>query len=222
MNEIKNNAMENVNKPIKNFTDIAFTESVKEIQRKQGSRNNYLRMGEIEMNQLNQGEQKFITERDMFYMSTVGENGWPYVQYRGGPKGFLKVLSPTKIAFADFRGNMQYISSGNLRTNNKVALILIDYPTRTRLKIWGETEVLPADDPFLKNILIDDIYPAKIERLIVINVKAFDWNCPQHITPRYTEEEFNKMLDVEAIDLDCETAKRQLIKYLRQAENFKD
>lgn len=192
---------------IKNFTDIAFTESVKEMQRENGSRNNYLRMGEMEMNQLYQGEQQFIEERDMFYMATVGENGWPYVQYRGGPKGFLKVLSPTQIAFADFRGNMQYISTGNLKVTKKIALILMDYTTRSRLKIWAETEVVDKDDSDLNDKLVALDYPAKVERFIIMNVKAFDWNCPQHITQRFTSEQYTDMLENGQLELDQELLK---------------
>lgn len=181
---------------IKNFTDIAFTESVKEEQRARGSRNNYLQMEQMEMNQLHQREIAFIQSRDMFYMSSVAENGWPYVQFRGGPKGFLKVLSPTQISFANFRGNMQYISYGNLTDSNKVALILMDYPSRTRLKIWAEAEIIKPNDNELFNDLVSDDYEAVVEHLFVLNVKAFDWNCPQHIIPRYTEEEFRAILNI--------------------------
>tara|TARA_R110002096_G_scaffold413811_1_gene614729 strand:+ start:4767 stop:5321 length:555 start_codon:yes stop_codon:yes gene_type:complete len=177
---------------IKNFTDIAFTESVKEEQRAKGSRNNYLGMEKMQMNTLYQGEKDFIESRDMFYMSSVGDNGWPYVQFRGGPKGFLKVLSSTQIAFANYRGNMQYISYGNLVDNGKVALILMDYPTRTRLKIWAEVELIDSKDAGLSEVLVSENYAATIDHFIVLNVKAFDWNCPQHITPRYTESEFEK------------------------------
>lgn len=182
-------------KPIKNFTDIAFTESVKDLQRANGSRNNYLRMNEVEKNKLTPAEEHFITNQNMFYMPTVGENGWPYVQYRGGPKGFLKVLSPTQIGFADFKGNMQYISTGNLTDNNKVALILMDYTKRRRLKIWAETEIVKADDERLIDKLVVNDYPAKVERFILMNIKAYDWNCPQHITQRFTLDQYTEMLE---------------------------
>ncbi|MGK0389841.1 MAG: putative pyridoxine 5'-phosphate oxidase superfamily flavin-nucleotide-binding protein [Maribacter sp.] len=189
-------------KSIKNFTDIAFTESVKEIQRANGSRNNYLRMGEMEMNQLTPNEEAFIANQNMFYMSTVGENGWPYVQFRGGPKGFLKVLSSTQIGFADFKGNMQYISTGNLSVNNKVALILMDYTKKQRLKIWAETEIVKVDDERLVDKLVADDYPAKIERFILMNIKAYDWNCPQHITQRFTIEQYSEMLQNGSMKMD--------------------
>lgn len=179
---------------VKNFTDIAFTKSVKKEQRAKGSRNNYLRMEQMEINKLYQGEIDFIQNRDMFYMSSVGENGWPYVQYRGGPKGFLKVLTPNQIGFANYRGNMQYISYGNLTDNSKVALILMDYPTRTRLKIWAEAELIKPDDKRFHKDLISSEYEAVVEHLIILNVKAFDWNCPQHVIPRFTEEEFKGLL----------------------------
>jgi predicted pyridoxine 5'-phosphate oxidase superfamily flavin-nucleotide-binding protein len=189
-------------KSIKNFTDIAFTESVKEIQRANGSRNNYLRMGEMEMNQLTPNEEAFIANQNMFYMSTVGENGWPYVQFRGGPKGFLKVLSSTQIGFADFKGNMQYISTGNLSVNNKVALILMDYTKKQRLKIWAETEIVKVYDERLVDNLVADDYPAKIERFILMNIKAYDWNCPQHITQRFTIEQYSEMLQNGSMKMD--------------------
>lgn len=177
---------------IKNFTDIAFTKSVKEEQRAKGSRNNYLGMEEMQMNTLYQGEKDFIQSRDMFYISSVGHNGWPYVQFRGGPKGFLKVLSPNKIGFANYRGNMQYISYGNLVDNAKAALILIDYPSRTRLKIWAEVELVDSKDATQYQDLVSENYAATIDHFFVLNVKALDWNCPQHITPRYTKSEFEE------------------------------
>lgn len=189
---------------IKNFTDIAFTDSVKQLQEENGSRKNYRRMDGIEVNELHIGEIQFIENRDMFYMSTVGKNGWPYVQYRGGAKGFLKVLSPTQIAFADFKGNMQYISTGNLKDTKKVALILMDYTTRTRLKIWAETEIVHVSDVELNDKLVATDYPAKVERFILMNVKAYDWNCPQHIAQRFTLEQYTELLDKGSLKLDQE------------------
>jgi len=175
-----------------NFTELAFTDSVKAQQEKYGSRAAYLRMeqgGEFR-NQLTWQERGFIEARDSFYMSSVGENGWPYIQFRGGPKGFLKVLDDNTLAYADFRGNGQYISTGNFNANNKTVLFLMDYTKQQRLKIWAETKIIDAsDDPALLNQLSDSNYKAKIERIIAFKVHAFDWNCPQHITPRYTKEE---------------------------------
>jgi predicted pyridoxine 5'-phosphate oxidase superfamily flavin-nucleotide-binding protein len=135
-------------------------------------------------------EIEFIRTRDSFYMATVGENGWPYVQFRGGPQGFLKVLDERTIGFADFRGNRQYISVGNLNDNRRVALILMDYPGRNRLKLWATADVTDVqDDPELGTKLTIESYDAKVERAIVLTVQAYDWNCPQHIVSRYTSGE---------------------------------
>ena len=174
-----------------NFTKLAFTDNVKKIQEQYGSRKSYVRM-ELSGDKyiLTGKEIPFIKSRDSFYMATVGETGWPYVQFRGGPKGFLKVIDNTTLGYTDFRGNMQYISAGNINTNHKASLFLIDYPSRQRLKIWAESKVVEADDdPQLLKKLIDSDYEARIERMIIFNILAYDWNCPQHITPRYTTEE---------------------------------
>jgi predicted pyridoxine 5'-phosphate oxidase superfamily flavin-nucleotide-binding protein len=178
-----------------NFTELAFTESVKAQQEKYGTRTAYSRMekGGKFRNQITWQEKKHIENRDGFYLSSVGENGWPYMQFRGGPNGFLKVTDDNTLAFADFRGNGQYISTGNFNDNNKTMLFLMDYPNKRRLKIWAEAEVLdPADHPELAEQLIMPDYEATVERIIVFKVHAFDWNCPQHITPRYTQEEIQK------------------------------
>ena len=175
-----------------NFTELAFTDSVKAQQEKYGTRAAYARMerGGKFRNQLTWQEKGFIQNRDSFYISSVGENGWPYMQFRGGPKGFLKAIDDDTLAFADFRGNGQYISTGNFNDNNKTVLFLMDYPNKKRLKIWAEVEVLDAaDHPELAEQLIQPDYEATVERIIVFKVQAFDWNCPQHITPRYTQEE---------------------------------
>jgi predicted pyridoxine 5'-phosphate oxidase superfamily flavin-nucleotide-binding protein len=175
-----------------NFTELAFTESVKAQQEKYGSRAAYQRMeqGGKFRNQLTWQEQAYIKDRDSFYLASVGENGWPYMQFRGGPKGFLKVIGDNRLAFADFRGNGQYISTGNFNDNNKTMLFLMDYPKKQRLKVWAEAEVLdPAEHPELAEQVVLPDYEAKVERIIVFKVHAFDWNCPQHITPRYTQEE---------------------------------
>jgi predicted pyridoxine 5'-phosphate oxidase superfamily flavin-nucleotide-binding protein len=177
----------------KNFTKFAFTNSVKNFQKKHGSRKSYARM-EISGDQyaLTYREISLIQSRDSFYMSTVGSNGWPYIQHRGGPKGFLKVIDNTTLGFADFRGNMQYISTGNIKSNKKAALFLIDYPSKQRLKIWAVSEIIyPDDNPELLQKLNDTSYKAVIERLIIFNIQAYDWNCPQHIKPRYTTEEIS-------------------------------
>lgn len=176
-----------------NYTQLAFTKSVKQAQEKYGSREIYKKMEEFgpDQSKLYLREIEFVKHRDSFYMATVGENGWPYVQFRGGPKGILKVIDKETLGYVDFRGNMQYISTGNINVNKKAALILLDYPTRRRLKIWAESEILdPKEHTEMSKKLALEGYKAVIERLVIFHIKAFDWNCPQHITPRYTVEEF--------------------------------
>ena len=177
-----------------NYSAIAFSEAAKKLQENSGSRSSYARMEQQRYTEgMTENEASFIAERDSFYMATVGENGFPYIQFRGGPKGFLKVLDNKRLGFIDFRGNMQYISVGNLATNNKVALILLDYPTKTRLKIFSEAEVVELkNDPSLFNQLNLENYKFRPERMMVLHVRAYDWNCPQHITPRYTMEEITE------------------------------
>jgi hypothetical protein len=179
----------------RNFAEIAFTESVKAQQEKYGSRKSYARMEQLDRGtELSFNEADFIAERDSFYLATVGENGYPYVQFRGGPKGFLKVLDQRTLAYADFRGNLQYISVGNLTRNDRAALILMDYTRRQRLKIYARIEIVEAkDDPALIAQLQNSEYQAQIERALVLHLEAFDWNCPQHITPRYTIEEIRAL-----------------------------
>lgn len=177
-----------------NFTKLAFTDSVKKVQEQNGSRESYSRMEKSgDQYVLTSREIPLIESRDSFYMATVGENGWPYVQYRGGPKGFLKVIDKTTLGYADYRGNMQYISVGNINSTGKVSLFLMDYTTQQRLKIWAESEVLSAEEnsELLKTLEVPG-YEAQIERLIVFKIQAFDWNCRQHITPRYTKDEIKE------------------------------
>jgi predicted pyridoxine 5'-phosphate oxidase superfamily flavin-nucleotide-binding protein len=139
---------------------------------------------------LTEEESEFIEARDGFYQATVSETGWPYVQFRGGPKGFLKVIDSKTIGYADFRGNVQYVSVGNLNSDGRIALILMDYPNRRRLKIWGSARVVhESDEPAVLAALRIEGYKARVERAVIITVAAFDWNCPQHITPRFTEAE---------------------------------
>ena len=174
------------------YPEIAFTPSVKAAQTDHGSREAGRRLaaGSADEEHLSLPEIAFIGERDSFYLATVNEDGWPYVQFRGGPKGFLKVLDTRTLGFADYRGNRQYISTGNLRADDRVSLFFMDYPNRRRLKMFARAEVLPADDrPELAARLVEPDYPARVERLVLLHVVAFDWNCPQHITPRYTLEE---------------------------------
>jgi ferredoxin-NADP reductase/predicted pyridoxine 5'-phosphate oxidase superfamily flavin-nucleotide-binding protein len=175
----------------RNFSELAFTPTVRAVQTRLGSRAGYATLDDplVQRNALSSIEIEFITARDSFFQASVGENGWPYVQHRGGPPGFLKVLGPQTIAYADFRGNAQYISVGNLMGDDRVSLILMDYAEKRRLKLWGRARLVELhDDP---EGIIDQLelphYRARVERGVVITVEAFDWNCPQHITPRYTE-----------------------------------
>lgn len=180
------------------FADIAFTPSVLAQQEAHGSRGAYARMLTAEAdsnNTLSEREAAFITVRDGFYLASVSETGWPYVQFRGGPRGFLKVLDPQTLAFADFRGNRQYITTGNLSVDDRVSLFLMDYPNRARLKVWGHARLVPTDDdPELIGRLHHPAYSAQPERAVVIRVAAFDWNCPQHIPVRLTFEEMETAL----------------------------
>ncbi len=175
------------------FAKLAFTPTVQSIQKQHGSAETYQKFLEYEAEQANKltnREIEFISERDGFYQSSVSETNWPYVQFRGGPKGFLKIIDEQTIAYADYRGTRQYISTGNLTTNNRTSLILMDYPNRRRLKIWGEVNIIePSSNPTLISNLHDETYRALPERVIQITVKAFDWNCPQHIPQRLTLEE---------------------------------
>ena len=175
------------------FAEIAFTPAVKEEQERHGSRRQYQRVEEQGEpgDRLGPHERAFIQARDGFYMSTISETGWPYIQYRGGPKGFLKILDDRTLGFADLEGNMQYISTGNLKLNDRVALFLMDYPHQRRLKILGHVQVYEGDSEAKKWIdrLKTDERNSRPERAYVIRVAAFDWNCPQHITQRFTLEE---------------------------------
>lgn len=177
-------------------SDIAFTTAVKKRQEEMGSRKTYQNMAEKRDWQTKITEQLryFISERDSFYMASANAEGQPYIQHRGGPKGFLKVLDEEHLAFADFTGNRQYISVGNFDENNKVHLFLMDYPNRKRIKIWGEATVI-SHDSNLENKLKDVEYEVPIERVIKIKVTAWDVNCPQHIQQRYTLEEIKPYLD---------------------------
>lgn len=178
----------------KNFAAIAFSESVKALQEKHGSRKNYERMEKLQViDGLSENEIAFIEDRDSFYMATIGEKNFPYIQHRGGPKGFLKVLNNKRLGFIDFTGNKQYISVGNLETNNNVALIMVDYPARARLKIFAKaTNVELDDNPELLAKLDLSEYKFRPERMMILDIEAYDWNCPQHITPRYTVSEIEE------------------------------
>ena len=178
------------------ISDVAFTPAVKAAQEQRGSREAYGRMEQRGgwQNKVTPDLAEFIAERDSFYLATASADGQPYIQHRGGPKGFLKVLDEHTLAFADFVGNAQYISIGNLDENNKAFIFLMDYPNRRRIKIWGTAKVVEEDDELLSR-LIDSDYRGKPERAIVFQVQAWDVNCPQHIKPRWTEEELAPVVD---------------------------
>ncbi len=180
------------------FAQIAFTPAVRVVQQRQGSAVAYDRMLAPETdpaNLLGPEEAAFIAARDGFYQATVSETGWPYVQFRGGPPGFLKVLDERTIAYADFRGNRQYVSTGNLTGDDRISLILMDYPNRRRLKLLGRARlVAAAEDPDLVAELHDATYRARPERAVVITIEGVDWNCPQHIPVRLTREEMEPHL----------------------------
>lgn len=171
------------------FAEIAFTPTVRKVQEALGSRPSYARMegvSEVVNQRLGDAEATFIAARDSFYLATVGETGWPYIQHRGGPAGFVRVLDERTLGFADLRGNRQYISVGNLLTDDRVALFFMDYPGRRRLKLLGRARTVGLDDGTMPARLALPDYRARVERGIVVTVEGFDWNCPQHITERYT------------------------------------
>ncbi|WP_193170733.1 pyridoxamine 5'-phosphate oxidase family protein [Nisaea nitritireducens] len=173
------------------FAEISFTPNVQAAQERYGSRAQMSRFqssGEDGFIGLTEAEASFIEARDGFYQATVSETGWPYVQFRGGPAGFLKLLDERTIGYADFRGNRQYLSVGNMSGNDKVAMILMDYANRRRLKLWARAKILHHEDApdMLERLQLPE-YRARVERAVVLTIEATDWNCPQHITPRFTE-----------------------------------
>jgi uncharacterized protein len=178
------------------FLDIAETPSVKAAQAANGSgASSKKAAANGERRRFTAVELEFIAARDSFYLATVSETGWPYVQHRGGPRGFLRLINDRTLAFADFRGNRQYISLGNVSANNRVALLLMDYANRRRLKIYARIEVKDLKtDPQLAEALALPGYRAKPERAFLLHLEAFDWNCPLHITPRFTEQEITGAL----------------------------
>lgn len=171
------------------YLELMFTDSVRRAQRQY-----YGRMGNTagasERDPLGQAEAEFVAARDSFYLGSISENGWPYIQHRGGPRGFLRVVNETTLAFADYKGNRQLLTTGNLFLNDRVALFLMDYKNQERLKIVGYARVEAARaHPELVLQLADPTMQSAVERLIFIEVVSFDWNCPKYITPRYSAEE---------------------------------
>jgi uncharacterized protein len=180
----------------KNFAEIAFSDAVKDLQEKHGSRKGYERMEKFNIiDGLSDNEIGFIEDRDSFYLASIGVKNFPYIQHRGGPKGFVKVLDKNTIGFIDFSGNKQYISVGNFVTNNNVALIMMDYPARARLKIFAKAEIVALKDnpKLLASFNLGD-YKFRLERIMLFHIEAYDWNCPQHITPRFTVDEIENAL----------------------------
>lgn len=171
------------------FAELAFTDTVKRLQEADGSRQSYARMeaGADSNFLLSEREAAFIGMRDSFYMATVSETGWPYVQHRGGPAGFVHVLDEKTLGIPDFNGNRQFVSTGNLQVDDRVSLFFMDYPNRARLKLLGRAK--STNDPGVLQELSLDGYAATIERAFLVEVAAFDWNCPQHITPRFTVDD---------------------------------
>lgn len=181
----------------KAFATISFTESVKAAQSLYGSRerNQNFELSDDPRNKLGEFETEFIEARDSFYQATISENGWPYVQHRGGPAGFLRVIDNETIGYADFSGNKQYLSVGNLNANPRISLILMDYPNRRRLKLWGTVRIVhESEEPEIIARLEVPSYRARVERGIIIHVEAVEWNCPQHITPRYSKAEVDNII----------------------------
>ncbi|MEU7019587.1 pyridoxamine 5'-phosphate oxidase family protein [Streptomyces sp. NPDC046203] len=183
------------------FAQLLFTPDVQRHQDTAGSARAYRRMATAAgpaPDELGEDEQEFILERESFYIASVNTAGWPYVQHRGGPPGFLQPLDGRTLAFADFRGNRQYITNGNLDSDDRVSMIFMDYPHRIRLKVLGHARIVQlAEHPELAERLrpVDYDHPHIVERLVLVTVEAFDWNCPQHITPRYTLPELHRALD---------------------------
>jgi predicted pyridoxine 5'-phosphate oxidase superfamily flavin-nucleotide-binding protein len=177
-------------------SDIAFTPAVKEIQNRKGSRQNYARMerGRGWQTTVTTDLAEFIAELDMFYLGTANAAGQPYIQYRGGPRGFLKVIDEQTLGFADFGGNQQYITLGNLSENAKAFVFLMDYANSQRVKLWGTARVV-ENDPDLLERLRDPNYPGRVERAILFNIEALDFNCPQHIHKRYSEQQIAPVIE---------------------------
>ena len=179
-----------------NNAKLAFTDTIKKMQEEEGSRIAYDRMEKISVvDGLTDNEINFIGDRDSFYMASFGENEYPYIQHRGGPMGFIKVIDNKTIGIVDFSGNRQYISTGNITKNENVALIMVSYPQRARLKIYAKAKIVDLkDNESLYDILKPEDYKFRPERMMVFEIQAYDWNCPQHITPRYSAEEVEQAL----------------------------
>ena len=196
------------------YLNLLFTPSVKAVQEAHGSRDAYARRDgpQAEPDRLGENEAAFIAERDSFYMATVGAGGWPYIQHRGGPPGFIKSLDERTLGIADFRGNRQYVSLGNLADDNRVSLFFMDYANQARLKVLARARVVDlAGEPGLAGALANPGYKARIERGLLFDVEAFDWNCSQHITPRFSQAEITpaiEALKARIAELEAEAVRR--------------
>jgi uncharacterized protein len=195
------------------YLKIATSDAVKELQERWGSRNAYSRLesGPLTSSQLGPEEIAFIEDQDSFFLGSINESGWPYIQHRGGPPGFLKVLGDNQLGFPDFKGNRQYLSFGNILKNPRVSLFLIDYPARVRLKIFGQAKLVEGDNlPAALREIENDPGARPPDRALIIQVEAFHWNCPKYIVPRFTEAQVRTVVDplVKRIqDLEAELAR---------------
>jgi uncharacterized protein len=207
----------------KHYGEIAFTDAVRDVQDRYGSGAFYkaktMRAHPAESSDpLTEDAREFLGQRDGFYIATVSETGWPYVQFRGGPVGFLRVIDEHTVGWADFRGNLQYISTGNLGADDRVALFAMDYVHRRRLKIYGHARIVTVeDDPDLAAALADPSYDAKVERAVIVHVEAFDWNCPQHITPRFTAAEIEPTVAALRSEVEALRAENVALRRTRQS-----
>lgn len=179
-----------------NYGKLAFTDAIKRKQEEAGSRSAYDRMEKMSVvDGLTTNEINFIEDRDSFYMASFGENEYPYIQHRGGPAGFIKVIDDKTIGIVDFSGNRQFISTGNISKNEKVALIMISYPQKARLKLYAHAKIIELEEnKELYDLLKPVDYKFRPERMLIFEIQAYDWNCPQHITPRFTVEEVEQAL----------------------------
>ena len=200
----------------RSFAEIAFTPLVKQEQLQHGSRHLYERAEHPSnpADRLGPDERAFIEARDGFYMASVTETGWPYIQFRGGVAGFLRVIDEQTLGFADLRGNRQYISTANLKHEDRVALFLMDYAAQSRLKILGRARVIEGNaeaDALIQKLRVPE-EKTPPERALVIHVEGFDWNCPQHITPRFTEAELTRMLEPMRLRLEALEAENKRLR----------
>jgi uncharacterized protein len=195
------------------YLEIATSGAVKELQERWGSRSAYSRLesGPLTSSQLGPEEIAFIEAQDSFFLGSINESGWPYIQHRGGSPGFLKVLENNQLGFPDFKGNRQYLSFGNILKNPRVSLFLIDYPARARLKIFGRAKLVEGDNvPDAVRKIENDLGAPPVDRAFIVQVEAFHWNCPKYIVPRFTEAQVRTVVDplVKRIqDLEAELAR---------------